>query len=71
MPIFGGSLLFLHQQIRHGKGSSKKSDKQGLKNMPTPQSLMGKLVKKMEWMLWVLPFLAPLLLLTLTLLAHG
>ena len=48
MPIFGGSLLFLCQYIRHYKGSSKKSDKQGLENMPTPQLFMGKLGKQLQ-----------------------
>ena len=48
MPIFGGSLLFLLQHIRHCKGSSKKSDKQGLENMPTSQLFVGKLVRQLE-----------------------
>ena len=30
------------------KGSSKKSDKQGLENTPAPQEFMGKLVKQLE-----------------------
>ena len=37
MPNFGESLLLLHQKIRCCKRSSKKSDKQGLKNMSTTQ----------------------------------
>ena len=67
MPVFGGSLLFLYQSIRYCKGSSKKSDKQGLENMPTSQLFVGKLVRQLKLDTLGPPFLGHLLLLTLIL----